>query len=236
MITTSLPIVPQESADPREIYATSLARLASLPERFGAVMADMEAVAKEEGIPVIGRLEGAIVQVLISMRRNTTTRVLDIGTAIGYSALWLASALPGNGKVTSIELDPQRAARAEDFIERAGFADRIEVLVGDAFDLIPDLGLYDVIFQDIVKHRYFGSDPCLATELLKLSKLHLDVDGVLMIDNAFCGGGVIDAELAEPSCELIGVRSMNAALACDPDFTSVILPVRDGLWLAQRNA
>ena len=72
--------------------------------------------------------------------------------------MWLAHALPEGGKVTSIELDPNRAARAADFIDRAGMADRIEILVGDAFELIPELGTYDLVFQDIMKHRYFGSD------------------------------------------------------------------------------
>ncbi|MFJ4326887.1 O-methyltransferase [Streptomyces tricolor] len=236
MINTSLPIVPQDSTDQREIFATALVRQAPLPERLNTVLLEMEKAARDEGIPVIGRLEGAIVRTLTALRGDTTTRVLDIGTAIGYSALWLAYALPEGGKVTSIELDPERAARAADFIDRAGMADRIEILVGDAFELIPQLGAYDLIFQDIMKHRYFGSDPSLATELLKLSKAHLEVNGLLMIDNAFCGGGVVAGDAAEHSNELVGVRNMNQALAEDPDFDGVILPVRDGLWIARRTA
>lgn len=125
MINTSLPIVPQDSTDQREIFATALVRQAPLPERLNTVLLEMEKAARDEGIPVIGRLEGAIVRTLTALRGDTTTRVLDIGTAIGYSALWLAYALPEGGKVTSIELDPERAARAADFIDRAGMADRI---------------------------------------------------------------------------------------------------------------
>ncbi|WP_225829840.1 O-methyltransferase [Streptomyces sp. NK08204] len=236
MINTELPIVPQDSTDLREIFATALVRQAPLPERLNTVMLEMETIARDEGIPVIGRLEGAIVRTLTALRGDAVTRVLDIGTAIGYSALWLAYALPEGGKVTSIELDPERAARAADFIDRAGMADRVEILVGDAFELIPQLGTYDLIFQDIMKHAYFGSDPSFATELLKLSKAHLEPNGVLMIDNAFCGGGVVAGEHAHPSNQLAGVQEMNKALAEDPDFTGLILPVRDGLWIAQRTA
>jgi len=236
MIDTSLPIVPQDSTDPREVFATALVRAAKLPPHLEAVMTEIETVAEREGIPIIGRLEGTIVQLLATLRGDRATRVLELGTAIGYSALWLAHALPEGGKVTSIELDPERAARAADFIDRAGFADRVEIIVGDLFEVLPSLGAYDLIFQDVMKHRYFGSDPELATELLRLTKSHLEVDGVLMIDNAFCGGGVVAGDVDAPSNELAGVRRMNDVLAHDPDFAGVIVPVRDGLWVAQRKS
>lgn len=229
-----LPIVPQDSADPREVFATGMARLAPLPARLTEVLAEMEAAAEREAIPIIGRLEGAVVQMLVLMRGERARRVLDIGTAIGYSALWLASALPPGGTVTSVEIDPERAARARRFIERAGFADRVEVVVGDVFEVVPGLGGYDVIFQDVMKHHYFGGDPCLAVELHKLCTSHLDEDGVLFIDNALCGGGVLDNGPAAESNQLIGVQSLNGMLAHDPDFLSVMLPVRDGLWVARR--
>jgi caffeoyl-CoA O-methyltransferase len=222
MINTSLPIVPQDSTDPREVFATTLVRAAELPPRLEAVMTEIETVAKGEGIPVIGRLEGTIVQMLATLCGERAMRVLELGTAIGYSALWLAHALPEGGKVTSID--------------RAGFADRVAIIVGDVFELLPNLGVYDLIFQDVMKHRYFGDDPALATELLRLTKSHLEVDGILMIDNAFCGGGVVAGDIDEPSNELAGVRRMNDVLAHDPDFAGVIVPVRDGLWVAQRKS
>jgi predicted O-methyltransferase YrrM len=236
MTNISLPIVPQDSSDPREIFATDLVRRAALPERLETVLTEIETVAGEEGIPVIGRLEGTIIRMLTMLRGDSAMRVLDLGTAIGYSALWLGHALPHGGKVTSIELDPKRAARAAEFIDRAGMADRIEIIVGDALEILPGLGLYDLIFQDIMKHRYFGSDPALASELLRQTKAHLAVDGLLMIDNAFCGGGVVAGDRAEPSNELTGVRHTNERLATDTDFAGVILPVRDGLWIAQRKS
>jgi caffeoyl-CoA O-methyltransferase len=234
MSPSSLPIVPQDSADPREILATQLARLAPLPERLSMVLTQLEDVARIEAIPIIGRLEGAIVQMLAGLRSSVGTRVLDIGTAIGYSALWLASALPPGGRVVSIDIDPNRAARARQYICQAGYADRIDVVIGDAFDVIPQLGTFDLIFQDIMKHRYFGTDPCLAVDLLKLCCSHLAEDGVLVIDNAFCGGGVVAPAGVAAANEVIGVSNLNEMLAKDPDFRSVILPVRDGLWVARR--
>ncbi|GAA2529682.1 O-methyltransferase [Pilimelia columellifera] len=230
----SLPIVPQDSTDPRELYATSLARAAALPAVIDEVLREMEDVAREEQIPVVGRLEGVMLQTLASLPGPSTRRILDIGTAIGYSAIWLARALAPGGRVTSIEIDPVRAARAARFIERAGYADRVDVLVGDAFDIVPGLGEFDVIFQDVMKHRYFGDDPSKAAALLKLSKSHLDPQGVLMIDNAFCGNHVLDGT-ATDSIEARGVQTMNELLSQDTDFVSVILPVRDGLWVAHRS-
>ncbi|SCF09032.1 Predicted O-methyltransferase YrrM [Micromonospora haikouensis] len=229
-----LPIVPQDSTDAGELYATSLVRMAALPAAVDEVLREIEDVAREEQIPVVGRLEGMLLQTLASLPGASTRRILDIGTAIGYSAIWLARALAPGGRVTTIEIDPVRAGRAARFIDRAGYADRVDVLVGDAFDMLPELGEFDVIFQDVMKHRYFGDDPSKAAELLKLSKSHLAPQGVLFIDNAFCGNHVLD-EGDPDSIEARGVRLMNELLAQDTDFTSVILPVRDGLWVARRS-
>jgi caffeoyl-CoA O-methyltransferase len=231
----SMPIVAQDSEDPREVFATGLARSAALPAALSNVLDRMEAAAKDEAIPVIGRLEGLILSLLTRLKGPTATRVLDIGTAIGYSAIWLAHSLPRGGRVTSIEIDPERAKRAIDYIDQAGLSDRVEVLIGDAFEIIPTLGEFDVIFQDVMKHLYFGQNPTLAVELLALCRRHLSEDGVMLIDNALCGGGV-GIETAEPRNELIGVRNQNAALAADPGFASAILPIRDGLWIASRLA
>lgn len=229
-MSTSLPIVPQDSTEPRELYATALLRTAPMPAQIDDVLREMEDIAREEEIPVVGRLEGMVVRTLASLPGASTRRILDIGTAIGYSSIWLAGALGPGGRVTSIEIDPVRAGRAVEFIERAGYADRVDVLVGDAFDMLPGLGGFDVIFQDVMKHRYFGDDPSKAAELLKLSKSLLNPGGVLLIDNAFCGSHVLGSD-PDP-VEARGVQVMNELLARDADFTSVILPIRDGLWVA----
>jgi caffeoyl-CoA O-methyltransferase len=228
-MSTSIPIVPQDSTDPRELYAASLLREAKLPAQVDDVLREMEDVARKEEIPVVGRLEGMVLRTLASL--PSPARILDIGTAIGYSAIWLAGALAPGGQITSIEIDPVRAGRAVEFIKRAGYADRVGVIVGDAFDVMTGLGTFDVIFQDVMKHRYFGDDPSKAAELLKLAKSLLAPGGMLMIDNAFCGSHVLigDTDVVEAR----GVQTMNDLLADDPDFTSVILPIRDGLWVAR---
>jgi caffeoyl-CoA O-methyltransferase len=233
-MSTALPIVPQDSTDPGEILATRLARLSPLPHQLNTVLEEIEDAAREEGIPVVGRLEGVVLRILAGLHLRPGARILDIGTAVGYSALWLAQALPDGGQIVSIEIDPQRAARAKEYIARAGCSDRIEVMVGDAFDLIPGLGVFDLVFQDVMKHHYFSADPYLAVELLKLSAAHMAENGLLIIDNAFCGGNVLQEEGSDTVNEVIGVRNLNDALAKDPDFQSVILPIRDGMWLARR--
>lgn len=233
---TALEIVPQDGDDPREIYSRALVGMVPLPEPVESVLCEIEEAARKEGIPIVGRLEGSIIQILAMLHGRRAMRILDIGTAIGYSAIWLAAALGPGGTVTTVELDPDRAQRARDYIRRAGFADRVELLEGDAFELIPTLGTYDLIFQDVMKHVYFGSSPELALSLLRLSVEHLSPDGVLLIDNALCGNQVVEPGAHEESNQLAGVHALNEALACDPAFRSVIVPVRDGLWLAQRVA
>ena len=233
---TPLPIVPQDGDDPRELYASWLVKLMPPAEPVEGVLSEIEEAARIEGIPIVGRLEGSILQILTMLHGRRAMRVLDIGTAIGYSAIWLAAALGPGGTVTTIELDPERAQRARRYIERAGLADRVELVEGDAFDLIPTLGTYDLIFQDVMKHVYLSSDAELALSLLRLSVEHLAPAGVLMIDNALCGNGVLDPEAHGTSNQLAGVQTLNDALGRDPAFRSVILPGRDGLWLAQRVA
>jgi predicted O-methyltransferase YrrM len=230
----ALTIVPQDSTDPRETFAAEIARLSALPPKVSAVLTEMEDVARVEGIPIIGRLEGAVIRMLAGLHCPPGARVLDIGTAIGYSALWLATALPADCRITSLELDPQRADRAREYIARAGCADRIEVLTGDAFELMPGLGTFHLIFQDVMKHRYFGGDPYLAVELLELSTSHLAEDGVMIIDNAFAGGHVFEDFGPDTLNQVVGIRNLNEALAKDPAFQSVIVPLRDGLWVARR--
>ena len=122
---TPLPIVPQDGDDPRELYASWLVKLMPPAEPVEGVLSEIEEAARIEGIPIVGRLEGSILQILTMLHGRRAMRVLDIGTAIGYSAIWLAAALGPGGTVTTIELDPERAQRARRYIERAGLADRV---------------------------------------------------------------------------------------------------------------
>jgi predicted O-methyltransferase YrrM len=232
MHQAALPIVPQVSNDLLEQYSLQMLRLPEDDNPLQRVLREMESIAEKESIPIIGALEGRILAELISMRHPPVVDVLDIGTAIGYSAIWMASVLGPGGHITSIELDQERAARAKEFIQRAGVQNQVEVIVGDIFEILPQQNKkFDAIFQDVMKHVYFARDPELAIKLLDLCIQHLKIYGLLLTDNAFCHGRVL--EYSEYN-QVKGIQTYNQTIAKHKQMESLLLPFRDGLWFSRR--
>jgi predicted O-methyltransferase YrrM len=232
MEQVALPIVPQISDDLLEQYALQMMKLQEEDTPLQQVLHEIERVAEAESLPIIGALEGKILAALISMRHPVAQEVLDIGTAIGYSAIWLARVLGKEGHVTSIEIDPARAERAREFVRHAGVQDQVEIITGDVFDILSGQNKrYDVIFQDVMKHVYFAQDSTLALKLLAICVEHLATAGILLTDNAFCQGKVL-----QPSeyNQVKGIQSYNEAVATHPQLDSLLFPFRDGLWYSRR--
>ena len=153
-------------------------------------------------------------------------RVLEVGTLAGYSAIWIARALPPGGKLVTIEIDPGHASVARRSVEQAGLADRVDVRVGDAVELLARLGpdgSFDAVFLDADKERY-------TTYMEEAARL-LRPRGLLMADNAFWAGRVLDPD----SDKLAGaLNRFNEGLSSDHRFEATILPVGDGLMVAVR--
>lgn len=228
----ALPIAPQVSDDPLVQYSLKMLRMKPPMSPIDDILAEIEAAAEEEKIPIIGALEGAVIEAAIRALPLRTGNVLDIGTAVGYSAIWLARALP-QSTIVSIEIDPVRAERARDFIARAGLADRVTVVLGDVFEILPKLSLtFDIILQDVIKHAYFGSDATLALKLLDLCLSHLVSGGMLLGDNAYCLGEVLLDPAENLPKQVVGIQAYNSAIAAHPNLDSVIIPIRDGLWVS----
>ena len=117
--------------------------------------------------------------------------MLEIGTAIGYSGIWLAGGLPPDGMLLTMELDPERARMARDNFARAGLADRVSVIVGDAKRMLAKVsGPFDVIFQDGDKQLYVP----LLDRLVEL----LRPDGLLITDNVLWDGEVVPGFVEKP--------------------------------------
>lgn len=227
----ALPIAPQHSDNPLMSYAERMLHLNGKDTAFTQVLEELEAHAEAFSIPIIGRFEGAIIQLLVKMLGTQPKQILDIGTATGYSALWLADSMPPGSKVTSIEIDPERARLAQANIQKAGFANQIQIIVGDVMEILPQLNTqFDIIFQDVIKHVYFGQDSKLALDLLDLCLVHLTDGGLLLGDNAFCMGEVLLENIEDLPKQVVGIQAYNARIATHPKLQSVILPVRDGLW------
>src|SRR3954451_16860850 len=115
------------------------------------VMAEMEGVAERDGVPIVSWDTGRL---LAALCRALDPVVLEVGTAIGYSTLHMAEQLE-RGRVVTLEFNPDRAAQARDFLTRAGVAERVEIVEGDARETIPTLGgPFDMLFVDGTKVEY----------------------------------------------------------------------------------
>ena len=192
------------------------------------VLEDVLRASAEAGLPShdVSPLQGRLLELLARLRGARA--ILEIGTLGGYSTIWLARALPPDGRLVTLELDAHRAAVARENLERAGLADRVEVIAGPALDTLARLdGPFDLVFVDADKE---SSADYLAWAL-RLSR-----PGTLIVaDNVVRGGAVADAESEDP--RVVGVRRMLDAIAGEPRLTATGLQTVgvkgwDGLVLA----
>jgi predicted O-methyltransferase YrrM len=195
------------------------------PER-SPVMAEMEALAERDGVPIVHWETGRF---LASLCRALDPVVLEVGTAIGYSTLHMAEQL-ANGRVVTLELDPARAGQARDFWSRAGVADRIELLEGDARETIESAaGPFDLLFVDAAKEQYAG--------YIDLAEPKLSDRAVLVVDNMLMSGEVALPAGAETFWRpeaLAAARKLNTELMTSERWLACVLPVGDGIALATR--
>src|SRR5260370_24600295 len=123
-----------------------------LPEREAGVKG-MEAYAAEHSGPIIGRAVARLLALLVQV--SGAKRIFEMGSAIGYSTIWLARAAGPGAEVFYTDGNPENARRAKEYFRRAGVAGRIHVLVGDALQLLRKTpGKFDLIFNDVDKHQY----------------------------------------------------------------------------------
>jgi predicted O-methyltransferase YrrM len=196
------------------------------PER-SEVMGEMEAVAERDSVPIVHWETGRLLAVLC---RALDPVVLEVGTAIGYSTLHMAEQLD-SGRVVTLELDPERAAQARAYLQRAGVADRVEIIEGDALETIPRLdGPFDVLFVDAAKTQY--------ARYIELAESKLTERALLIVDNLLMDGEVAlpaDAETWWNPDSLAAARRLNAALLQGDDgWLACVLPVGDGIGIAAR--
>ncbi len=188
----------------------------------------LDAIGREgraEGLPLVDPVSARLLRTFaVALEAR---RILEIGTAIGYSALWMAQALPADGVLISLELSAERAARARSNFERAGLADRISVIVGDASRYLHKVaGPFDLVFQDGAKTLY---EPLL-DRLVAL----LRPGGLLVSDNVLWRGRVAGPAAAGENAETGLMRAYNRALMADSRLFTTILPIGDGLAVSVR--
>jgi caffeoyl-CoA O-methyltransferase len=206
------------------------AYLEGLTPQSEGVLADMEAHAVRDNVPIIGPVEGQFLYTLALATRAKD--ILDVGTAIGYSAMWLGLAARENGgRVVTLEKDEGRAGWAEAYFRQAGMSGVCAVRMGDA--LVTMNGMeenFDLIFLDILTQ--FDQADTYAT-LLDLCLRRLRTGGLLISDNALRSGGVLDPGNAVPSTQ--GIAAFNRAVSSHPRLTTTIVPLRDGISISRKN-
>lgn len=197
-----------------------------VPPREG-LLADMEAHAEREGVPIIGPVQGHFLYTLALALRAKD--ILDVGTAIGYSAMWLGLAARENeGRVVTIEKDAARAAWAEAYFRQADMAGVCAVRRGDALTLMRGMEeSFDLIFLDILT-QFDGAETSL--ELLDLCVKRLRLGGVLLSDNALRSGQVLNPSAYSPSTQ--GIAAFNEAIMQHSQLVSTIVPMRDGISMS----
>ena len=193
-----------------------------IPDR-DAVLSEMEARAEREGIPIVGPLVGRLFFQLARM--TSAKRVMELGSAIGYSTIWWARGVGPGGRVWWTDGSADREREARDYVTRAGVADRVELRRGDAVEQMAAVpGELDVVFCDIDKHGYPAA---LEAALPRLKR-----GGLFVCDNTLWSGRVV----AEPPADdrnTRGIRELNRRLfADDGRLFSVMLPLRDGVTVA----
>ena len=166
---------------------------------------------------------GALLATLV--RACAARRVLEVGTLFGYSAVWMARALPQDGHVDTLELEESHADAADALLREAGLAGRVSVHRGPAGETLAGLeGPYDLAFIDADKVGY----PDYIEQAVRLVR----PGGLIVCDNVAQGGRVADASNDEPA--VVAMRSVHELLAAHPDLDTNVLPIGDGVSVSVR--
>ncbi len=193
------------------------------------VLAEMEAHAARDGVPIVHAPTGQLLAVLVAALAART--VVEVGTAIGVSTLYMARALPAGGRILSFDVDPERHAAARDYLQRAGVLDRVVLRLQDAREGLSELSdPVDLAFIDGVKEQYGD----YLDGLLPLMR----AGGVIGVDNVLMSGTVAEGVPAGPWSEayIAAMRAFNERLMADPALEATVTPVGDGVALAVKLA
>lgn len=198
----------------------------SLEKSNGQLCDEMEKYAHENYVPIIRKEMESFLKVMIQIKKPV--KILEVGTAIGYSAIMMASAMPDNCTITTIENYDKRIPVARDNIKKAGLQDKIKLIEGDAMEVIPQLeDKYDFIFMDAAKGQYINFLPHLMDKMLP--------EAVLISDNVLQEGDIIESRFGiERRNRTIHsrMREYLYQLKNMEQFDTSIVPIGDGITVS----
>jgi predicted O-methyltransferase YrrM len=192
-----------------------------------AELARMEAEAASTGFPIIGPAAGQLCHLVA--RLIGAKSVFELGSGFGYSTAWFARAVRenGGGVVHHTVWDEALSARARRHLDALGLADLVQFTVGESVEALRRMpGPYDLIFCDIDKAGY--------PDAIDVITHSIRPSGVLVADNLLWSGRVLDD--ADRTADTNGIREFTRRVVSDPAWTASIVPIRDGVLVAQRTA
>lgn len=204
-------------------YITEFLR-AEIPKRSG-ILKELEEYARENSVPIVQPETAKLLEALMCVKRPA--RILEVGCAIGYSAILMAQYLSEGGSITTLEWDAKTCEIARENIERAGLSDRITVICNDAKEVLPTLtGEYDVIFLDGPKAHYIY----MLNDCIRLIKK----GGMIISDNILYKGMVADDDhvIRRKITIVKRLRRFISAQMQRSELETVILPLGDGVTVA----
>ncbi len=189
---------------------------------------ELEYEAKNDGVPIVRRETQSLLKVLLEIRKPT--RILEVGTAVGFSACLMASYGEKDSRIVTIEDYEKRIPKALENFRKGGFGERITLLPGDAAEVLKTLeGPFDLVFMDAAKGQYIAFLP----EVKRL----LARGGILVSDNVLQDGDLIESHyVVERRNRTIykRMREYLQALKDDPELETTILPLGDGVTVSVR--
>jgi predicted O-methyltransferase YrrM len=203
-----------------------LAYLTRLHREPPPLLLELEQHGLREGIPIVDRAAGRFLSVLVHcMQAN---RILEIGTAYGYSTLWMALALPPAGRIWTIDPDKERTDIAASYFERAGVADQVEILNTPALQVLgsfPQRNL-DIVFIDAVKTEY--------EDYLEAVVPMLKRSGIVVVDNLLWSGRTGADPKAADDAQTKALRAFNKTFLNHPALDATVVPIGDGIGIGAR--
>jgi caffeoyl-CoA O-methyltransferase len=199
------------------------ARVSSKPSQHCELIEKYTRDNLSDSVMLTGPLVGEFLQFLI--RITGAKRALEFGTYTGYSALCMAEALPADGEMITLDLNPETTEIAKGFWAKSPDGKKIRSFLGEARSSVDSLkSTFDFVFIDADKEGY--------VEYLKASLQKLSPNGIIVADNCLWDGKVLD--VANHDSETEAIREFNEYVHRQRDLESVLIPLRDGLRLIRR--
>ncbi|MHB8854137.1 MAG: O-methyltransferase [Ignavibacteriaceae bacterium] len=205
------------------IYPSQLKYLQSFGQETDPLILELEDFAEKNSVPILSKDSARLLEILISM--TEPKRVLELGTAIAYSSIIISRNLKKKGILHTIEKSKDNIKLAKENISKAGLNDKIILMEGNAFDVMPRLDKkYDFIFLDADKRDY--------KRLFDYCLILLKKDGIIFVDNLLWKGYAASPRVpADQKNSTKDIREFNKIFTSQKSLTTTILPVGDGIGL-----